>query len=108
VSPQELDPAQVVVDEVVTEWPDVRAKQVFGHRGYVRAGRMFGFHASSGVAVKVFAGDDADEMYARPGVKPFVYNGTMEMRAWPVLPLRDDSEVEVALTALKRAYDRAI
>jgi len=103
-----LDPRQSTVDEVVTQWPDVRAKQVFGHRGYVRSGRMFGFQADEGVAVKVFAGDDADELYARPGVAPFVYSGGMEMRAWPVLPLAGDADVEAALTALQQAYDRAV
>jgi len=108
VSQQELDPRQKTVDEVVKEWPDVRAKQVFGHRGYVRSGRMFGFHAEAGVAVKVFAGDDADEIYARRGVRPFVYNDGMEMRAWPVLPLSSDADVEAALTELHKAYDRAV
>jgi len=107
VSPQELDAEQRSVDEVVAEWPEVRAKQVFGHRGYVRGGKMFGFQADVGVAVKAPAGDVADALYGHAGVVPFIYNGAMEMRAWPVLPLRDDSEIAAALTALKDAYDRA-
>jgi len=106
VSPQVLAPEQHSVDEVVAEWPEVRAKQVFGHRGYVRGGKMFGFQADVGVAIKVFAGEVADALYARDGVVPFVYNGAMEMRAWPVMPLRTDAEIAAALTALKDAYDR--
>lgn len=102
MSPQELTEAQTAIDAVVTEWPQVRAKGVFGHRGYVRGGKMFGFHAAEGVAVK--AGDRADDYYAREGVAPFEY-GSGEMRAWPVLPLRDDEEREAALTALQEAYD---
>ena len=84
----------------------MRAKQVFGHRGYVRAGKMFGFQASEGVAVRTFSGNDAGALYARDGVAPFIYNGTMEMRAWPVLPLQDDAQVADVLTALQEAYSR--
>ncbi len=107
MSPQELNVNQRAVDEVVSAWPDVRAKQVFGHRGYVRSGKMFGFHASEGVAVRTFSESEADALYARAGVVPFIYNGSMEMRAWPVLPLADDTQVASALTALQEAYARA-
>lgn len=100
--PQRLTTSQAAIDAVVTEWPDVRAKQVFGHRGYVRRGRMFGFAAGEGVAVK--AGGRADELYSRDGVAAFAYRET-EMRAWPVLPLRDDTDAEAVLTALQEAYD---
>jgi len=105
---EDIGEQQSVVDGVVTEWPDVRAKQVFGHRGYVRNGRMFGFLAEEGVAVKTFGDGDLEDIYARPGVRPFVYSDGMEMRAWPVLPLSDDAQVESVLTELKRAYDRAV
>jgi hypothetical protein len=108
VSPQELNSAQQAVDEIVAAWPDVRAKQVFGHRGYVRSGKMFGFHAGQGVAVRTFAQSEAEALYAREGVVPFVYNESMEMRGWPLLPLRSDAEITFALTALQEAYARAV
>ena len=107
MSPQELNSSQLAIDEIVSAWPEVRAKQVFGHRGYVRTGKMFGFHADAGVAVRTNDESDASALYARPGVAPFNYNGSMEMRAWPVLPLGSDGEVAAALTALQEAYVRA-
>ncbi|MDZ4168145.1 MAG: hypothetical protein U1E26_00625 [Coriobacteriia bacterium] len=103
---EELTARQQTVDATVTEWPEVRAKPVFGHRGYVHNGKMFGFMADGGVAVKVRAGQDADELYGLDGVHAFAHSG-MEMRAWPVLPLRTEDEMEQALTALHSAFERA-
>ena len=102
---QQLDPRQTAVDEVVASWPDVRAKQVFGHRGYVRGGKMFAFIADAGVSVRTFSDAEAAALYARDGVVPFVYNPGMEMRAWPVLPLRSDAELDAALSAVRAAYE---
>ena len=101
-----LAPEQHTIDAVVSEWPGAHPKQAFGHRGWVRNGKMFGFLADEGVAVKVPAGPESDELFATDGVAAFSHSG-MEMRAWPVLPLRSEEELEVALTALQRAYDRA-
>lgn len=102
-----MNAAQSTVEATVLEWPDMRAKPVFGHRGYVRSGKMIGFLAGEGVAVKAWAGPGADALYARDGVEPFSHGG-VEMRAWAVLPLRDDTEVEAALSALHEAYERTV
>lgn len=102
----QLTDSQQAVDSVVTEWPEVRAKSAFGHRGYVRNGKMFGFLADEGLAVKAWASNEADELYAHDGVYAFSHSG-MDMRAWPILPLRTADELEVALSALQHAYDRA-
>lgn len=102
-----MNAAQSTVDATVLEWPEMRAKAVFGHRGYVRSGKMIGFLAGEGVAVKAWAGPGADALYARDGVEPFSHGG-VEMRAWAVLPLRDDTEVEAALSALHEAYERTV
>jgi TfoX/Sxy family transcriptional regulator of competence genes len=102
---QQLDPRQSAVEEVVASWPEVRAKQVFGHRGYVRGGKMFAFIADEGVSVKTFSPKEAEAFYARAGVAPFVYKPGMEMTAWPVLPLRSDTELDEALSAARRAYE---
>jgi hypothetical protein len=93
------------IDQTISSWPDVKPKHVFGHRGYVRRGKMFAFLADDGVSVKIT--DDAyrDELYARDDVKPFFYNGTMEMRAWPVLPLRTEDDVAEVLSAVQRALE---
>lgn len=99
-----LDGAAVTVDEVVTGWPDVKGKNVFGHRGWVRAGRMIGFVADDGIAVKALSDQHAAELYALPGAHPFFYNGTMEMRGWPVVPVRGE-DVTAVLSQLKRVYD---
>ncbi len=102
---KQLGPRQPALHEVITSWPDVRAKQVFGHRGYVRRGKMFAFLADAGVSVKTFSDAEAQELYARPDVVPFEYGPGMEMTAWPVLPLRSDAELDDALTAVRRAYE---
>lgn len=104
---EDLTERQATVDAVVTEWPDVRAKPVFGHRGYVRNGKMFGFLAMGGAAAKVLAGPETDALYRRDGVQAFAYSG-MEMRGWAVLPLRSDDELSLALDALRSAYERAV
>ncbi|TLM99444.1 MAG: TfoX/Sxy family protein [Actinobacteria bacterium] len=104
---EDLTAEQHTIDDVVVSWPEVRPKATFGHRGYVHNGKMFGFLADEGAAVKVFAGAEADELYARPGVHAFSHSG-MEMRAWAVLPLRDEDEIAEALTAMQAAYERAV
>jgi hypothetical protein len=101
-----IDARQATIDEVVTSWPEVKGKNVFGHRGYVRGGRMFGFLHPSGVAVKAWA-DEADELYRLEGVTAFSYNG-MEMRAWPILPLRTDGDIDSVIEHLHHAYELAV
>jgi hypothetical protein len=100
-----LPPLLAAVDEVVTSWPDVRGKNVFGHRGWVRAGTMLGFIAEAGVSVKALSEQHAGELYARAGTKPFFYNGTMEMKGWPVLPVERDADVSEVLSELRRVYE---
>lgn len=102
--PKPVEGTAAVIDEVVTGWPEVQGKNVFGHRGWIRRGKMIGFVADDGVAVKALSGEHASELYARDGAHPFFYNGTMEMRGWPVLRV-DEGDVDAVLSELKRVYD---
>jgi len=104
---QRLDAMQTAADEVIASWPNVRAKQVFGHRGYVRSGHMFAFIADSGLAIKASSTGDAEALYESGHAEPFVYNGTMEMRRWPVMPLDEDSALTSALSSAREAYESA-
>ncbi len=100
-----LTTKQQSLDATVAEWPGVHPKLVFGHRGYVVHGKMIGFLADEGAAVKV-SGPEGDSLYALDGVHAFTY-GTSEMRGWPVLPLRDAGEVDATLSVLRAVYERA-
>jgi TfoX/Sxy family transcriptional regulator of competence genes len=91
------------LDEVFNAWPEVKSRPVFGFRGYVRAGKMFAFVAGAGVAVKA-AGAFADELYARPGVVAFAYNGK-PMAQWPILPLATEADLDDVLEMAARAYE---
>jgi TfoX/Sxy family transcriptional regulator of competence genes len=91
-------------DEVALSWPGVKAKNVFGHRGYVRSGTMFGFVAEGGVAVKALTDVQSAALLARDGAEFFTYNG-MPMKAWVVLPIRTEDELQSVLTALYRSYE---
>ena len=103
--PAPLTPLQSAADEAIRSWPDARAKGVFGHRGFVRNGKMFAFFAHEGVAFKAAAEVDAEVLYDSGLAMPFVYNGTMEMRGWPVIPLTTDDHLSPALTAVRAAYE---
>lgn len=103
--PEPLDAFQSAVEDVITSWPDVRAKQVFGHRGYVRSGKMFAFLADDGLSFKARSADEAEALYDSGAATPFVYSGSMEMRGWPVLPLTSDDHLSSALTAAQAAYE---
>ena len=103
--PEPLSPLLTAADEAIKSWPDVRAKQVFGHRGYVHGSKMFAFVVGDGLSFKTAKVDDAEKLYATGAATPFVYNGSMEMRAWPVLPVRDEAELSSALTAARGAYE---
>ncbi len=94
-----------MLDEVLASWPDVRAKHVFGHRGFVRNGRMFAFFAGNGLSVKA-VGNDGERLYALPGVEPFAYAGG-EMRGWPVLPVSTKLEADVAIAEAFSAYEKS-
>jgi hypothetical protein len=100
-----LGPLQSAADEAISSWPGVRAKQVFGHRGYVHNGKMFAFLAESGLSFKTRSGAEAEALYASGAAAPFVYGDAMEMRGWPVLPLASDEDLASALTAAQGAYD---
>jgi hypothetical protein len=105
--PDEIaDPLLAAFDEVVTAWPEVHAKAVFGHRGYVRGSKMFAFLLEGAVSVKM--SDDAalEELYAREGVEPFSH-AEMPMRAWPVLPLREDPDLDEVVEQARRSYEAA-
>ena len=96
-------PVQAAFHEVVTAWPQVAARPVFGHRGYVRAGKMFAFAVRDGIAVKA-SGAFADELYARPGVVAFAYND-MPMAQWPILPVVHDADLDDVLDLARRSYE---
>ena len=98
------DPRASAIDEVVTRWDGVRGKNVFGHRGWVRGGTMVGFIADDGVAVKLVGSMDAEAVMARDGVALFAYDGK-PMKGWPVLPVRDDAELDAAIALLHDAYE---
>jgi TfoX/Sxy family transcriptional regulator of competence genes len=100
-----LDPLQAAADEAISSWPDVRAKQVFGHRGYVHGGKMFAFIADNGLSFKAATLADAEARYAAGSAWPFVYKGAMEMRGWPVVHLTTDEQLADALTAIRAAYE---
>ena len=87
------DPHHTAIDETVTSWPEVKGKQVFGHRGWVRGHTMIGFLAGEGVAVKLVGEIDAEELLSRDGVELFAYNG-MPMNGWAVVPVRDDADMD--------------
>jgi TfoX/Sxy family transcriptional regulator of competence genes len=100
-----LDTFRSAIEDVITSWPDVRAKRVFGHRGYVHGGKMFAFLAEGGLAFKAARPADAQALYDSGAATPFIYDGTKEMAGWPVLPLTTDDELSAALTAAQSAYE---
>jgi hypothetical protein len=105
--PHEIaDPLLAAFDEVVTEWPDVKAKGVFGHRGYVRSGKMFAFLADKGISVKTPGEPEQAQLYARPSIEPFSHSG-MPMKVWPVLPVRNQGELDEVLDLARRSYEAA-
>lgn len=105
---QQLDAMQAATNEVIASWPNVKAKQVFGHRGYVRSGHLFAFLAESGLAVKATSDGDAEALYQSGQAEPFVYNGTMEMRRWPVVAIGNDTDLASALSLARAAYESAV
>ena len=100
-----LGPLESAADDAIKSWPDVRAKNVFGHRGYVRSGKMFAFIADDGLSFKAATAADAEALYESGAAAPFVYHGEMEMRGWPVLSVEDDEQLASALTAVRAAYE---
>jgi TfoX/Sxy family transcriptional regulator of competence genes len=104
--PSPPNPLQSAADETVSSWPDVRAKQVFGHRGFVHNGKMFAFLAENGLALKAENAAAAEQLYESGTAVPFVYREGMEMRGWPILPLADDEHLSAALEAAWEAYER--
>jgi hypothetical protein len=99
------DPLQLSLDAVVAEWPGVNAKQVFGHRAYVRAGTMFGYLADAGASVKLTAEMDAVGVMARDGVKAVQHAGEKPTKGWATLPLRDEADLDAAVDLMHQAYE---
>ncbi len=99
-----IDESQTRLDEVVTAWDAVKARAVFGHRGYLRGRKMFAFLAEGGAGVRITSAMDADAILGRKGVVPFAYND-MPMKGWAVLPLRSDAELDAALDLVRQAYE---
>ena len=91
-------------DESVPSWPDVRAKQVFGHRGYVRGRAMFAFIADEGVAVKALSDEERSRLLALEGAALFRYND-MPMKGWVVLRVADDDGLASAIQDARLAYE---
>jgi len=102
--PAPLSPLESTADEAIRCWPGVRAKNVFGHRGFVRDGRMFAFFAEDGLAFKAQR-RTAEALYAAGLATPFAYGGGMQMRGWPIVPLANAEQLADALTAAHDAYE---
>ena len=100
----QLDADRAAVDEIVTAWPEVRAKQVFGHRGYVRSGSMFGFIADRGVAVRVIGDLDSEELLGRDGAQLFAFHGK-PMKGWVVLPVDAGHSIDPVVDSLRQAWE---
>lgn len=98
-------PLESAADEAIKSWPDVKARNVFGHRGYVRSGKMFAFIADDGLSFKAANGAEAEALYADGRATPFVAGADMVMHNWPVLPLATDEQLAEALTAARGAYE---
>jgi hypothetical protein len=103
--PAPLNSTELIADEAIRCWPDVRAKNVFGHHGYVRGGKMFAFIAESGLAHRATSIEVAEALYEAGTAEPFVYHGSMEMRGWPVMPITGDGRLAAALSAARNAYE---
>ena len=99
-----VDPMSAAADEVAVSWPGVKPKNVFGHRGYVRGGKMFGFLAPGGLAIKALTPEQSSALLARDGAGFFAYRD-MPMKGWIVVPVRTDDELQAALTELYRSYE---
>jgi TfoX/Sxy family transcriptional regulator of competence genes len=105
--PIKLTGLEATADEVISTWPDVRSRNVFGHRGYVRDGSMFAFIAEGGLAFKVRDEAAATELFESGSAVPFCYRRDMVMRGWAVMALGGDEELSAALSAASEAYERA-
>ena len=103
--PAPLNELASAADEAIRSWPDVRAKNVFGHHGYVRSGKMFAFVAGDGMSFRAADNASAEKLYEAGAAAPFVYHGEMEMRGWPVIPLASDKDLASVLTAVREAYE---
>lgn len=98
------DALAAAFDDAVTSWPEVRAKQVFGHRSYVRDKAMFAFHAEGGVGIKALSFEERARLLAYEGAALFAYNG-MPMKGWVVLPLLSDSDLDAVVQEARLAYE---
>jgi len=103
---EKLEQLKSAVEEIVLSWPDVHRKQVFGHEGFVRGNSMFAFFGDKGeAAFKAATSQEAETLYSAGTATPFVYNVRMQMRAWPVIPLRTDADLQEVLTRMRSAYE---
>lgn len=91
-------------DDTVTSWPEVRIKQVFGARAYLRGKAMFAFLAQGGAAIKVLSDDERARLLAFKGAALFTYNA-MPMKGWLVLPLGSDAQLDAVVQEARLAYE---
>jgi hypothetical protein len=96
-------PAIELVDSAVREWPDVKARKVFGHPGYLRGRKMFGWQEGEAFAVGKFGGEEANELEAI-GIAQSEHDGA-PMRGWYRIPVADDASASFALDWMRRAYE---
>jgi hypothetical protein len=91
-------------EDAVTSWPEVRAKGVFGYRGFVRGKAMFAFLTPGGAAVKVVSDEERARLLGFEGAVLFAYNGK-PMKGWAVLPLCSDSDFDAVLQEASLTYE---
>jgi hypothetical protein len=99
-----LDPLAAALDDTLTSWPEVRAKGVFGYRGYVRGRAMFAFLTPGGAAIKVLSEHERARLLAFEGAALFRYNDR-PMKGWLVLPLASDSELDAIVQEARLTYE---
>jgi hypothetical protein len=98
------DALEAAFDDTVTSWPEVRAKGVFGYRGYVRGKAMFAFLTPVGVAIKALSDSERARLLGFRGAECFAYN-ERPMKGWVVLPISSDADLDPVVQEARLAYE---
>ena len=97
---------QTAVDEVVTSWPGVSRRPMFGCQSYVADGVLFAVLSDQGLSLTRLTDDQRAALARTASVEPFAA-GERVVRRWATVQVDPDA-LESVIPALQQSYDAAI
>jgi hypothetical protein len=104
---QSMQNLRAVFEKVVLQWPQVRAKKMFGCPCYQAGGKLFALLVNNGVALTHLPENEREALALKTLVTNFQAN-EKSIPAWPVARFENKADLSMLLPFIQASYQSAL